>query len=255
MWTRKTTAKITMLGRKTMTEENDIIKKIRKNNTREKEVVQALEKNDGLTWEEDKVAYWEGRVYIPNNKELREEILREHHDPADVGYPGQLRMMELLKRTYWWPGLKEDVKKYIQGCFKCQQNKVQHQKKAGELHPLEIPQGPWQEISIDIIGPLPKLNGMDAIVVIIDRFTKMVQLKATMMNVSSEGIAKIYRDDIWKLHGIPRKILSDRGPQFASKFMEEFTKVLGTKRQLSTAYHPQTDGQMKRINQEIGMFL
>ena len=255
MWTRKTTAKITMLGRKTMTEENDIIKKIRKNNTREKEVVQALEKNDGLTWEEDKVAYWEGRVYMPNNKELREEILREHHDPADVGYPGQLRMMELLKRTYWWPGLKEDVKKYVQGCFKCQQNKVQHQKKTGELHPLEIPQGPWQEISIDIIGPLPKLNGMDAIVVIIDRFTKMVQLKATMMNVSSEGIAKIYRDDIWKLHGIPRKILSDRGPQFASKFMEEFTKVLGTKRQLSTAYHPQTDGQMKRINQEIGMFL
>ena len=255
MWTRKTTAKITMLGRKTMTEENNIIKKIRKNNTREKEVVQALEKNDGLTWEEDKVAYWEGRVYMPNNKELREEILREHHDPADVGYPGQLRMMELLKRTYWWPGLKEDVKKYVQGCFKCQQNKVQHQKKAGELHPLEIPQEPWQEISIDIIGPLPKLNGMDAIVVIIDRFTKMVQLKATMMNVSSEGIAKIYRDDIWKLHGIPRKILSDRGPQFASKFMEEFTKVLETKRQLSTAYHPQTDGQMKRINQEIGMFL
>ena len=165
---RKTTAKITMLGRKTITEENDIIKKIWKNNTREKEVVQALEKNNGLTWEEDEVAYWEGRVYMPNNKELREEILREHYNPADVGYSGQLRMMELLKRTYWWPGLKEDVKKYIQGCFKCQQNKVQHQKKAGELHPLEIPQGPWQEISIDIIGPLPKSNRMDVIVVIID---------------------------------------------------------------------------------------
>ena len=96
---------------------------------------------------------------------------------------------------------------------------------------------------------------MDAIVIIVDRFTKMIQLKATTMNVSSEGIATIYRDDIWKLHGIPRKILSDRGPQFASKFMEEFTKALGTKRQLSMAYHPQTDSQMKRINQEIGMFL
>jgi len=83
----------------------------------------------------------------------------------------------------------------------------------------------------------------------------MIHLKATMMNVSSEGIAKIYRDDIWKLHGIPRKILSDRGPQFASKFMEEFTKALGTKRQLSTAYHLQTDSQMERINQKIGMFL
>jgi len=96
---------------------------------------------------------------------------------------------------------------------------------------------------------------MDAIVVIVGRFTKIVWLKATTMNVSSEGIAKIYRDDIWKLHGIPRKILSDRGPQFASKFMEEFTKALGTKRQLSTAYHLQIDGQMERINQEIGTFL
>ena len=138
--------------------------------------------------------------------------------------------------------MKENVKKYVQDCFKYQQNKVQHQRKAGELHPLEIPQGPWQKISIDIIGPLPKSNKMDAIVVIVDQFTKMIHLKATTTNVSLERIVKIYRDDIWKLHGIPRKILSDRGPQFASKFMEEFTKTLGTKRQLSTAYHPQTDG-------------
>jgi len=76
----------------------------------------------------------------------------------------------------------------------------------------------------------------------------MIRLKATTMNVLLEGITKIYRDNIWKLHGIPRKILSDRGLQFASKFIEEFTKVLGTKRQLSTAYHPQTDGQTERIN-------
>ena len=96
---------------------------------------------------------------------------------------------------------------------------------------------------------------MDAIVVIVDQFTKMIQLKATMMNISLEGIAKIYRDDIWKLHRVPRKILSDQGLQFASKFMEEFTKVLGIKRQLLIAYHPQTDGQMERINQEIETFL
>jgi len=255
MWTRKTTAKVMMLERKVMAEESDIVKRIRRNNTREKEIVQALEKNDGLAWEEDGVAYMERRIYVPNNKELRKEILKEHHEPADIEHPGQHRMLELLKRTYWWPGLKEDVKRYVQGCFKCQQNKVQHQRKAGELHPLEISQGLWQEISIDIIRPLPKSNGMDAIVVIVDWFTKMIRLKATMTNVSSEGIAKIYRDDIWKLHGIPKKILSDRGPQFASKFMEEFTKALGTKRQLSTAYHPQTDGQAERINQEIGTFL
>ena len=89
---------------------------------------------------------------------------------------------------------------------------------------------------------------MDAIVVIVDRFTKMIQLKSTMTNISLEGITKIYRDNIWKLHGVPKKILSDREPQFASKFMEEFTKALGTKRQLLIVYYPQTDGQMKRIN-------
>jgi len=100
MWTRKTTAKITMLGRKTTTEESDIIKKIWKNNTREKEILQALEKKDGLAWEGNEVVYMEGRIYMPNNKNLREEILKEHHDPADIGYPGQHRMLELLKRTY-----------------------------------------------------------------------------------------------------------------------------------------------------------
>jgi len=96
---------------------------------------------------------------------------------------------------------------------------------------------------------------MDAILVIVDRFTKMIRLKATTTNISSEGIAKIYRDEIWKLHGVPRTILSNQGPQFVLKFIEEFTKVLGTQRKLSIAYHPQTNGQMERINQEIGTFL
>ena len=246
---------ITMIKRKAIAEENDILKEIRRNTIREREVIQALKKKDGLIWEEDRIVYMDGKIYVPNNRKTRETILKENHDEADIGHPGQHRMMELIKRTYWWPGLREDVKNYIQECFKCQQNQVQHQKKAGELHPLDIPQGPWQEISINIIGPLLKSNGMDVIVVIVDRFTKMIHLKATTMNISSEGIAKIYRDDIWKLHGIPRKILSDRGPQFVLKFIEEFTKALGTKRQLLTAYHPQTDSQTERINQEIGMFL
>ena len=141
---------------------------------KEKKVVQALEKQDGLTWEENRVVYMEGRIYMPNNKKIRKEILKENHDLADVGHPGQHKMLELLKRTYWWPGLKEDIKKYVQGCFKCQQNKIQHQRKVGELHPLEILKGPWQEISIDIIRLLPKSNGMDTIVVTVDQFTKII---------------------------------------------------------------------------------
>jgi len=196
MWTRKTTARITVLGRKVAPEGGDILKRIRKNNTREKEVTQALKKGDRLAWEEDEVVYMEGRIYVPNNKDIKEEILKEHHNPADIEHPGQHRMQELIKRTYWWPRLKEDIKKYVQGCVKCQQNKIQHQKKAGELHPLEILEGPWQDISIDMIGPLPRLNEMDAILVIVDHFTKMIRLKATTTNISSEGVAKIYRDEI-----------------------------------------------------------
>ena len=168
MWSRRTTAEITMIGRKTIVGECDILKEIWKNNTREKEVIQKLKKQDRLTWEEDRVVYIEERIYVPNNKKIRKKILQENHDSVDVRHPGQHKMLELLKKIYWWPELKENIKKYIQGCFKCQQNKVQHQRKVGELHPLEIPQGLWQEISIDIIGPLPRLNGMDAIVVIVD---------------------------------------------------------------------------------------
>ena len=113
LWSRRTTAEITIIGRKTTTEEYKVIKEIRRNNTREKEVVQALDKQDG-------VVYKKGRIYIPNNKKIRKEILKENHDSVDVGHPGQHKMLELLKRTYWWPGLKKDVKKYIQGCFKYQ---------------------------------------------------------------------------------------------------------------------------------------
>jgi len=141
LWSRRTTAEIMMMGRKTTVDKCDIIKEIRRNNSREKEVIQALKKEDGLTWEEDRVVYMEGRIYMPNSKKIREEILEENHNSVDVGHLEQHRMLKLIKRNYWWPGIKEDVKKYIQGCFKCWQNKVKHQKKAEELYPLEIPQG------------------------------------------------------------------------------------------------------------------
>jgi len=117
-------AEITMIQRKMITEESERLKEIKKNTMREKEVVQALEKEDGLTWEEDEVVYMEGRIYVPNNRKIKEEILKENHDLADMGHPEQHRILEMIKKTYWWPGLKEDIKKYIQGCFKCQQNKV-----------------------------------------------------------------------------------------------------------------------------------
>ena len=119
LWIRRTIVGIMMLERKMTVDELDIIKEIKRNNTREQEVVQALKKKDRLTWEEDGIVYMEGRIYIPNNKKTREKILKENHNLVDVGHLGQQRILELIKWNYWWPGLKEDVKKYIQGYFKC----------------------------------------------------------------------------------------------------------------------------------------
>jgi len=128
-------------------------------------------------------------------------------------------------------------------------------KKAVPLHPLPIPKTPWEEISIDIIGPLPRSEDKDAILVVMDRFSKMIKLIATTTSISSSEVARIYQDDIWKIHGIPKRIISDKGPQFVLTFMEELCKVLGIKRAMSTAYYLQTDGQTERINQEAKVFL
>ena len=110
---------MTILKRTTTTDNLDILKEIQWNNTKEKEVKQALKKEDRLSWEQDGIVYMKEWIYIPNNKKLKEKILWKNHDLANVEYPRQQRMMELLKWNYWWPELKEDVKKYVWECFKC----------------------------------------------------------------------------------------------------------------------------------------
>ena len=132
---------------------------------------------------------------------------------------------------------------------------MQHIKKATPLHPLPIPKTPWEEISIDVIEPLPRLEDKDAILVVVDRFSKMIRLIATTTSISSSKVARIYQDDIWKIYGIPKKIISDRGPQFASIFMGQLCKALGIKRAMSTVYHLQIDSQTERINQKVKVFL
>ena len=105
-------------------EETTILEEIWWNGTKEQEVWRELEKKDRQSWEEDGIIYMYGRIYIPNNQRIKEKILQENHDLVDIGHPGQQQMMELIKRNYWWPEIKNDVKKYVQGCFKCQQNKM-----------------------------------------------------------------------------------------------------------------------------------
>ena len=121
--------------------------------------------------------------------------------------------------------------------------------------PNPIPTGPWINISVDFITGLPEAQGYDAILVVCDRFTKQVHIIPTTKETSSLGLARLYHDHIWKLHRLPNTVISDRGSQFAATFMKELNKILGIETKLSTAYHPQTDGQTERMNQELEQYL
>ena len=195
------------------------------------------------------------RLYIPPNAKLRTDIIREHHDTISTGHPGQYKTHELITRDYWWPRILAHVKQYVQSCEPCQRTKVHHEKPHNPLCPHAIPTTPWEHISIDLIGPLPESNGFNAILVIVDRFSKMIILIATTTELTSVKTAEIYRDYVWSKHGLPRKVISNRGPQFVAQFMLDLHKLIGIQANPSTAYHPQTDGQTERMNQEIEQYL
>jgi transposase InsO family protein len=108
-----------------------------------------------------------------------------------------------------------------------------------------VPGGPWEDISADLISPLPESKGHNAILAIIDQFSKMIRLIPTTMEITALRLAELYRDNIWKMHRLPHRITSDRGPQFAAELMKSLCAMLGTKQNLSTVYHPQTDGHVE----------
>ena len=116
------------------------------------------------------------------------------------------------------------------------------------LNPNTVPNTPWEIILVDLIGPLPKSKGKNTIMVIVDRFSKMIQLFLVSTEITSQGMAKIFRDEVFKLHGIPKKVISDRGPQFVLSFMKELYSQLQIEGNPSTTYHPETNGQTERIN-------
>ena len=165
-------------------------------------------KEDG--WEEvDGLVTWKGRVYIPRDQELRVDIIRMHHDPPTIGHPGQYKTHELITRDYWWPRVLADVRRYVGGCEICQRVKPKRTMKAGLLQPNEIPTKPWEIVSVDMIGPLPESDGFDAILIFVDRFSKKAEIIPTNVELSSMGTAKHYRDNVFKHHGLPRKVISD----------------------------------------------
>src|SRR6266478_8707184 len=123
--------------------------------------------------------------------------MKENHDIPIAGHPGILRTEELIKRNYWWPDMKKDIETYMKGCESCQCNKSIQQPKATELKVHDMPTMPWESISVDLVGPLPTSNGYNTILAIIDRFSKMLQLIPTTMELMSKQLAKLYRDQIW----------------------------------------------------------
>jgi len=250
-------------GMETMVKEEDLRKRIKKVQEGDERIVKAVEelKKAGIKalkneeWEvEDGIILKEGRIYIPEG-DLRREIIQLHHNTPIGGHGGRWKIAELVARNYWWPGVMKEVGRYVDGCDACQRYKNWSKVPAGKLMPNAIPEKPWSHISADFITKLPLAQGYNAILVVCNCFSKMAHFIATTEKTSAERLAKLFRDHVWKLHRLPESVISDRGVQFAVGMMKELNNLLGIQTKLLTAYHPQTDGQTERTNQELEQYL
>jgi hypothetical protein len=204
----------------------------------------------GFKVDEHGVLWYEDRICVPQDEKLRRLILDEAHCSAYSIHPGSTKMYMDLKQKYWWAGMKLDVAEYVARCDTCRRVKAEHQRPAGLLQPLHIPTWKWDEISMDFIVGLPKTQkGNDSIWVIVDRLTKVARFIPVKAKYRGDKLAQLYIENILRLHGVPSRIVSDRGTQFTSRFWKSLHTTLGTRLDYSTTYHPQTDGQTERVNQ------
>jgi hypothetical protein len=171
-----------------------------------------------------------------------------------AGHFGVAKTFKLVSRDFWWPKMRKFITDYVTSCS-CAKSKTPRHKPFGLLKPLDVPERPWSSITTDFIVELPPSQGFNAISVWVCRFTKMAHFVPCTTNITADGMASIFCETIYKLHGIPKDIVSDRGPQFVSKFWQSFCTRLGIKSSLSTAYHPETDGQSERVNQVLEQYL
>ena len=147
------------------------------------------------------------------------------------------------------------MKQYVEGCNTCQQNKNRTEQPASKLMSNLILEKPWTHILVDFITKLPLAQGYDSILVVVDRLMKMVHFIPTTEKMLAEGLARLFRDNVWKLHSLSESIISNRELQFAAGLMRELNEILGIKSKLSMAFYPQTDGQTERVNQELEQYL
>ncbi len=150
--------------------------------------------------------------------------MKECHDGPLAGHGGAKRTTTFLKKSYYWPNLKDNAKEYVKACLTCQQNRTFNEKQAGLLQPLPIPEGPWESVSMDFMVRLPPSKGFDAIMVVVDRFNKMAHFIPTKDEATTQETGRLFFTHVFKHHGFPKDIVSDRNPKFTSKFWKALWK-------------------------------
>jgi transposase InsO family protein len=174
------------------------------------------------------------------------KLLQEVHDKPTTGHPGIGKTLRLMKQRYYWPSMEKTVKQYISNCHVCQRTKPPRDTYNGLLQPLPIPQRPWKDISLDFVTGLPLCEGNNAILVVACRLTKQrhyIPCFAGNEGTTTEATAQLLLQHVWKHHGLPDTIISDRGPQFVALVWKGLCRALKIQTRLSTAFHPETDGQ------------
>ncbi|QRW23180.1 Retrotransposable element Tf2 protein [Rhizoctonia solani] len=198
--------------------------------------------------------FYQGRIVVPDVGTLRTDLLNIFHDSPLAGHPGRQRTLELVSRTYYWPGIRADTYWHVDSCETCQ--RIRKPKYASiPPQPLELPSRPWQHVSYDMIVDLPKDGNCDSILVIVDSFTKYVILVECSKKLKAPELADLFLRHVWKHYGMPEKTISDRGRVFNNKFLKALYQRLGIDPHFSLAYHPQSNGQTERVNPTVEHFL
>jgi len=193
---------------------------------------------------------------VYENKNLRQMLLQEAHDSLYSGHVGSAKTGHRILQQFYWPNIRLDVEDYCKSCVNCQRNKPTNRKPIGLCQPLEVAWVPWGTVSMDFITQLPKsVDGFDSVFVVMDQLSKRAHFIPTTSDVTADQVAHLFFNNIWKLHGLPHSIISDRDSKFTSDFWKTLWLLLGTKLKMSTAYSPQTDGQTERINRTLEEYI
>jgi len=208
-------------------------------------------------WSRDDSGYlhYEGRLYVPDAKDLRLRILKDKHDHLLAGHFGINKTTELVRREYTWPGVRKFVHDFCSSCTTCRRSKAPRHKPYGLIKQLPIPSRPWDSISMDFIEHLPESSGFTAILVIVDRLSKQGIFIPTTDSVDSAGLAKLFIRDVFSKHGVPAHVTSDRGSKFVSIFFRSLGEALNMNLHFTSGYHPEADGQTERVNQTLKQIL